>query len=49
MPPMKDETYDGALHVRMPDNAEDLASFLGVMYDPLYVFLSKSPMCRPDA
>lgn len=49
MPPMQDETYDGALHVRMPDNAEDLASFLGVLYDPLYVPLSQSPMHRPDA
>ena len=49
MPPVKDETYDGVLHVRMPDGAEDLASFLGVLYDPLYVSLSKSPMCRPDA
>lgn len=51
MPPMKDETYDGMLHVRMPDSAEDLASFLGVLYDPLYVSLSKSSlsMGRPDA
>ena len=37
MPLMKDETYDGVLHVRMPDSAEDLASFLEVLYDPLYV------------
>ncbi|KAH9929673.1 uncharacterized protein B0H18DRAFT_873780 [Fomitopsis serialis] len=30
-----EETYDGVLHVQMPDSAEDLASFLGVLYDPL--------------
>ncbi|OCH96197.1 hypothetical protein OBBRIDRAFT_787655 [Obba rivulosa] len=29
------ETYDGVLHVQMPDRAEDLASYLGALYDPL--------------
>jgi len=29
------ETYEGVIHVQMPDSAEDLASFLGVLYDPL--------------
>ncbi|KZT08652.1 uncharacterized protein LAESUDRAFT_811264 [Laetiporus sulphureus 93-53] len=43
MPPLQsttsqtalEETYDGVVHVQMPDSAEDLASFLGVLYDPL--------------
>ncbi|OBZ79828.1 hypothetical protein A0H81_01512 [Grifola frondosa] len=30
-----EEAYDGVPHVQMPDSAEDLASFLGVFYDPL--------------
>ncbi|KAL6307685.1 hypothetical protein BKA93DRAFT_727017 [Sparassis latifolia] len=29
------ETYAGVVHVQMQDSAEDLASFLGVLYDPL--------------
>ncbi|EED80879.1 predicted protein [Postia placenta Mad-698-R] len=29
------EVYDGVPHVQMPDSAEDLASFLHVLYDPL--------------
>ncbi|KAI0931488.1 hypothetical protein AcW1_001120 [Taiwanofungus camphoratus] len=29
------ETYEDVVHIQMPDNAEDLASFLGVLYDPL--------------
>ncbi|PCH34156.1 hypothetical protein WOLCODRAFT_22496 [Wolfiporia cocos MD-104 SS10] len=29
------ETCDGVVHVQMPDSAEDLASFLEVLYDPL--------------
>lgn len=29
------ETYAGVVHVQMQDTAEDLASFLGVLYDPL--------------
>lgn len=31
------ETYDGVLHIQMPDNADDTESFLRVLYDPLYV------------
>lgn len=31
------ETYEDVVHIQMPDNAEDLASFLGVLYDPLFV------------
>ncbi|CAL1694553.1 unnamed protein product [Somion occarium] len=29
------ESYDGVVHVQTPDTAEDVASFLGVLYDPL--------------
>ena len=29
------EEYDGVAHVQMPDNAEDLVSFLTMFYDPL--------------
>ena len=43
IPPLRDEgpphavseVYDGALHISMPDSAEDLESFLKVLYDPL--------------
>lgn len=42
IPPLKErdtdelkETYDGVVHVESPDSAEDVASFLGVLYDPL--------------
>lgn len=40
------ETYDGVIHVEMPDSAEDLASFLHVLYDPLYV-LSRTTLYQP--
>ena len=36
IPSTSDETYDGALHIEMPDSAEELGSLLGVLYDPLY-------------
>ncbi|KAJ3518788.1 hypothetical protein NM688_g9391 [Phlebia brevispora] len=44
IPPLHDEesetkyveTYDGVLHIEMPDSAEDLESFLSVLYDPSY-------------
>ncbi|GJE89661.1 hypothetical protein PsYK624_057670 [Phanerochaete sordida] len=42
IPPTSDENYDGALHIEMPDSAEELASLLGVLYDPLYAPLSPS-------
>lgn len=29
------ESYDGVVHVQMPDTAEELASFLTMFYDPL--------------
>lgn len=29
------EVYDDALHISMPDSAEDIESFLKVLYDPL--------------
>lgn len=29
------ETYDGVVHIQAPDSAEDVESFLGVLYDPL--------------
>ena len=29
------ESYDGAVHVQMPDTAEELTSFLTMFYDPL--------------
>lgn len=45
IPPLRDsgpgheivETYDGVLHIQMPDTAEDIESFLQVLYDPQYV------------
>ena len=42
IPPLKEietdelkETYDGVVYVQSPDSAEDIASFLSVLYDPL--------------
>ncbi|KAI0695654.1 hypothetical protein BC835DRAFT_1273080 [Cytidiella melzeri] len=43
IPPLMDEgpphamkeVYEGALHISMPDSAEDLESLLNVLYDPL--------------
>ncbi|KAJ3480955.1 hypothetical protein NLI96_g7993 [Meripilus lineatus] len=29
------ESYDGVVHIQAPDTAEDIESFLGVLYDPL--------------
>ena len=29
------ESYDGVVHVQMPDSAEELTSFLTMFYDPL--------------
>ncbi len=29
------ESYDGVVHVQMPDSAEELISFLNMFYDPL--------------
>lgn len=29
------ETYDGVVHIQMPDTAEELVSFLTMFYDPL--------------
>lgn len=42
LPPLTEEdkvveTYDGVPAVDMPDSAEDVGSFLGVLYDPTYV------------
>ena len=53
IPPLRDdgptseltECYDGALHIQMPDTAEDTESFLNVLYDPLCAlsFISGRP------
>ncbi len=48
IPPLRDdgpghemtESYDGAIHIQMPDSAEDTESLLFVLYDPLYVIQS---------
>ena len=29
------ESYDGVVHVQMPDSVEELSSFLNMFYDPL--------------
>lgn len=30
------EVYDGVVHIQMPDTAQDLESFVNVLYDPSY-------------
>ena len=47
IPPLREDTpeheiaesYDGVLHIQMPDTAEEVDSLIGVLYDPLYVYL----------